>query len=188
MIDARNYDVKEILRDGQSVTIRAIRPDDKALLLEGFHEVSQYSLYLRFFQMKKEMTDQELKFLTEVDFIHHVALVAITDLNGRDKLIGGGRYVAYDDPGKPYRAELAFMVHDKYQGHGIATLIMKHLLVIARDQGISQFEAEVLAENEKMLTVFSHTGLTMSRSRLNEVIHVTLSLSADVADSEERVA
>ena len=48
------------------------------------------------------MTDQELKFLTEVDFIHHVALGAITDLNGRDKLIGGGRYVAYDDPGKPY--------------------------------------------------------------------------------------
>jgi len=184
MIDARNYEAKETLRDGQTVTIRAIRADDKALLLEGFHEVSQYSLDLRFFQMKKEMTNRELKFLTEVDFIHHVALVAVADVNGRDKLIGGGRYVADDDPEKPYRAQLAFMVHDQYQGHGIATLIMKHLLVIARDKGVSQFEAEVLAQNRKMLTVFSHTGLPMSTSHLKDVIHVTLSL---ITEKEEMV-
>jgi RimJ/RimL family protein N-acetyltransferase len=174
MIDARSYEVEETLRGGQLITIRAIRPEDGKHLLEAFPELDQYSLYLRFFQNKSKITDQELKYFTEVDFIDHVALVAIA--RPADKIIAGGRFLAYDHPAKIRSAEIAFMVHDLYQGQGIATLIMKHLLIIARDKRIAQFEAEVLTENAKMLAVFSRTGLQMNTSRVDNVFHVTITL------------
>jgi RimJ/RimL family protein N-acetyltransferase len=179
VIDARNYEANEVLKDGQRVTIRAIRPDDKEHILKAFPEVDKNSLYLRFFKFKKDISDQELRFLTEVDFINHMALVVFAHVNGRDKLIGGGRYIAYGDPVKSHRAEVAFLVHDNYHGQGIATIIMKHLVIIARSHGISEFEADVLPENKSMLAVFSHAGLTMSTSRIDNVIHIVLSLSSD---------
>ena len=84
--------------------------------------------------------------MTEVDFIDHVALIAITDLIDNAKTIGDGRYFAYDHPDEARSAEIAFMVLDRYQGQGIATSTIKHLLVIARANRITQFEAEVLPE------------------------------------------
>lgn len=176
MIDVRNYQVVETLRSGQFITIRAIRPEDSALILEGFSELDKHSLYLRFFQYKSKISDQELEYLTEVDFIDHVALVAVVGPIDQAKIIGGGRYFAYDHPAKIRSAEIAFMVHDRYQGQGIATLIMKHLLIIARDNKIAQFEAEVLPENNRMLAVFSRAGLPMNVSRIHDVLHVTLTL------------
>ncbi|MGO9376016.1 MAG: N-acetyltransferase family protein [Syntrophobacteraceae bacterium] len=184
-MDARNYKAVETLRSGKLITIRAIRPEDSAALLEVFPELDKHSLYLRFFQNKTKITDQEIKYFTEVDFIDHVALVATAD--PIDKLIAGGRYFAYDHPAKIRSAEIAFMVLDRYQGQGIATLIMKHLLIIARDNRITQFEAEVLPENAKMLAVFSRTSLPMRLSRVEGVFHVSLTLSSDVTESGERV-
>ncbi len=183
MIDARSYQAREALRNGQIVTIRAIRPEDGALILEIFPEIDPDSLYMRFFEPKREITEQQLRFFTEVDFINHVALVVIAEINGKPGVIGGGRYVAYDHPARMRSAEIAFMVHDRYQGQGIATKIMKHLLVIARDHGIEQFEAEVLAQNAKMLAVFSRAGLRMNKVLLEGVFHVTLSLSSDESES-----
>jgi RimJ/RimL family protein N-acetyltransferase len=185
MIDARSYEANETLRTGQPVTIRAIRPEDGTQILEEFRELDSHSLYMRFFEMKKEISDSELKFFTEVDFINHVALVAVTEVDGKARVIGGGRYFAYDHPAKIRSAEVAFLVHDLYQGQGLATLIMKHLLIIARDSGIAQFEAMVLPRNAKMLSVFSRTGLPTRSSRLDDVIHITLSLSPDNQDSEK---
>ena len=183
MIEAKNYSVEEVLRNGQVITIRAIRPEDSTILREEFPEVDQHSLYLRFFQNKAKITDQELRYLTEVDFIDHVALVA--NPVDETRIIGGGRYFAYEHPAKIRSAEIAFMVHDRYQGQGIATLIMKHLLIIARANGILQFEAVVLPENAGMLAVFSHTGLPMSVSRMEDVLQVSLFLSSDVSKSRE---
>ena len=182
MIDPKSYEAAETLRNGQTVSIRAIRPDDKTLLVEDFPEMDQRSLYMRFFKTKNSISDAELKYFTEVDFIDHVALVVVIDLDGKAKIIGGGRYIAYDHPSKIRSAEVAFMVLDRYQGQGIATMIMKHLLLIARDRGIDQFEAEVLVENAKMLSVFTRSGLPMTRSRDGDVFHVTMPLSGDQSD------
>lgn len=177
MIDVRNYEAIETLRSGQAVTIRAIRPEDRILLFEGFKEVSQHSRYLRFFIRKNAITDHELKYFTEVDFVDHVALVVVANVDDEAKIIGGGRYIACQHPAKTRSAEIAFMVHDRYQGQGIATSLLKHLLTIARDGGIAKFEAEVLPENAGMLAVFSRTGLPMSVLRVEGVLRVTLDLS-----------
>ena len=74
--DVARYNVTELLRDQRTVTIRAVRPDDKGLVIEAFREASPESIYRRVFAAKKELSDQELKLITEVDFVNVVQLQA----------------------------------------------------------------------------------------------------------------
>ena len=74
----RNYLAEETLKDGTAVTIRAIRADDGKSILEVFKNLDQESVYRRFFNPKKELTDGELKRLADVDFSQVVALVVTT--------------------------------------------------------------------------------------------------------------
>ena len=164
MTSARDYRVEEVLRDGGSIVIRAIRPDDKALLREHFQHLSARSVYLRFLSAKKELTDPELARFTELDFVHEVGLVA-TLLDGMtEHIIGVGRYSALVDSPTPWRAEVAFAVLDAHHGRGIGTLLLDHLVPLARANGITEFEANVSGENNQMLRVFATSGFTVTRS------------------------
>ena len=177
MNDLRNYNVTEHLRDERTVTIRAIRPDDKGIIIEALNKVSAESIYRRFLMMKKEITPQELKQATEVDFVKVVALVAFLEKDGNQQIAGGGRY--YRTTGQ--RAEVAFFVGDAFQGLGIASRIFKHLVAIARDSRITEFEAEVLPSNEAMLKVFARSGLPLARSATRDTVHVLMDLARDAA-------
>lgn len=175
MIDARNYRVSETLRDGTQVTFRAVRPDDKERIIKAFSQLEPESIYFRFFRYKKELTDDELKRVTEVDFKDVVGLVVTVGDGAEETIIGSGRYLAYDAPGGR-RAEVGFIVEEDYQGRGIAGRILRHLAGIARDQGLSEFEATVLPENKGMLAVFGHSGLPMTQQRDDDVVSITLAL------------
>ena len=179
MIDARKYRVDDKLKDGTSVTIRAIRPDDKDRIAEAFKNLESESIYSRFFRHKKELSDKDLKTITEVDFENTVALViTIPADGGKETIIGAGRYVLYDPPNPLRRAEIACAVEEDFQGRGIASRILRHLTRIAREKGVLQFEAQVLRENAAMLAVLARSGLPMKQSFEDRLVHVTLSLSA----------
>jgi RimJ/RimL family protein N-acetyltransferase len=175
MIDANDFEETEMLKNGFTVKIRAIRPADKAGIVEAFSKLDRESIYTRFFQAKKSLSNQELKEATEVDFANVVALVATIESGGKETIIGGGRYVsaAFDLS----IAEIAFVVEEDYHGLGIAGCILKHLARIAREKGVDQFEAEVLPQNKAMLAVFSHSGFSMKMTQTEGTIHVTLSLT-----------
>ena len=175
-MDTSHYSTKESLRDGGEICIRAIQAGDKGELVEAFHHLSEQTIYSRFFEKKKELSDKELAFYTEVDFVRHVALVAALRERRTEQLVGVGRYIAYGGNDGPRRAEVAFTVDDVHQGLGIGTLLLKHLTMIACDAGIKQFVAEVLAQNRSMLRVFEHSGLDMQKTVELGVVHVTLSL------------
>lgn len=169
----RDYAVEEILRDGGSIHIRAIRPDDKQRLIDHFQRLGKRSVYFRFFSAKRHLTDEELVRFTEVDFVRHVALVATLRDGSAERIIGVGRYMACEDePGQPPRAEVAFAVADEHQGRGIGTLLLEHLVRLAQHNGISEFEAEVLGENNRMLGVFGHAGFVVRRSMEGGIVHV----------------
>jgi RimJ/RimL family protein N-acetyltransferase len=179
MSDLRSYSVLETLRDRTPVTIRAIRPDDGKSILRAFKALDQKAVYRRFFSPKKELTDDELNELTDVDFCQVVALVAtVSQAHGEELLIGGARYAAQSGE-NPRRAELAFLIAEAYRGRGIASLLLRHLAGIAKDAGLLAFEAEVLAENAPMLAVFQRSGLPLRRRREGNVVHVTLSLKSE---------
>ena len=177
MIDPKTFEATETLKNGATVTIRAIRPADKAGIAEAFGRLAPESVYTRFFQARQSLSDQELKAATEVDFENVVALVATTSSGGKETVIGGGRYVTIDPSGTPRSAEIAFLVEEDFRGHGIAGRILKHLAHFAREKGVSQFEAEVLPQNKPMLAVFSRSGLPMTQTPADGVIQVTLLLA-----------
>jgi GNAT superfamily N-acetyltransferase len=170
---ARTYSREEHLLDGRPVLVRAIRPDDKEHLREAFARLSPQSIYLRFFQAKKELNETELRYLTEVDFTTHVALVALLEEEGRELGVGVGRYIV--EPGTRV-AEVAFTVDETHHGLGVATLLLKHLARIARGQGVEEFRAYVLAENRAMLEVFENAGFPLERRLEGNVIVATLGL------------
>lgn len=174
--DIANYSVKESLRDGRTVTIRAISHDDKGRIADAFREVSSESFYRRIFSVKKDLSDHELKQLTEVDFQNVVALVAEMREEEQDRIVGGGRYVRTGTSGTAQTAEVAFLIDDAHQGLGIGSRVFKHLVAIARASGITQFEAEVLPSNDSMLRLFARSGMPIAGTPSRDSVHVTIEL------------
>lgn len=180
MIDARNYAVRETLKNGLQVKIRAIRPDDRDALLAAFKRLDKRTVSLRFFGPKKELSDRELTEATMVDFVRTVALVTCVQEGAEERIIGAGRYVASGCADSPDSAEVAFTVEKDYQGLGIARLTFGHLAGIARQNGIRQFHAEVLPDNTGMLAVFNRSGFPVKQKISEGIAHVTVSLSDDM--------
>jgi acetyl coenzyme A synthetase (ADP forming)-like protein len=117
------------------------------------------------------LSDDELRRFTELDFNSNVGLVATLLEDDQEQIIGVGRYFRLG--ANPARAEVAFVVRDDFQGRGIGTLLLEHLGRIARAAGITEFEADVLGENNQMLGVFLRSGFRVQRSLEGGVFHVT---------------
>src|SRR5262245_48306855 len=124
----RDYAEPVVLRDGGSLVVRALRATDKQALLDLFHRLSQESIWHRTFGAKSVLTEKELRYLTEIDFIEHVALAAVVREDSEEVIIAVGRYCCLarkEDGGR--RAELALAVADAHQGRGVGTLLLEHL-------------------------------------------------------------
>jgi GNAT superfamily N-acetyltransferase len=176
MFEAAQYSVVETLRNGRRVAIRALRPDDRADLLAAVDRTSAESRFRRFFAIKRDFTEQEIAIFLNVDFINHVALVAVVEEERRPVIVGGGRYIVV----RPGKAEVAFAVVDQYQAQGIGARLMHHLAAVARSCGIRELIAEVLSDNIPMLKVFEKSGLDLSTKREAGVVHVALWLDGRV--------
>jgi RimJ/RimL family protein N-acetyltransferase len=173
MLQADKYSAIETLRDRRRLEIRALTPDDRSDLIAAVARTSAESLRRRFFVSKTNFTDRETDFFLNVDFINHVALVAVIEEDDQTAIVGGGRYIVV----RPGEAEIALAIVDHYQGRGIGTALMRHLVAIARAAGLKRLIAEVLAENLPVLRVFKQSGLAISTKREAELRHVTLELS-----------
>jgi RimJ/RimL family protein N-acetyltransferase len=166
------YSEVEALRDGRRVEIRALRPEDRDDLVAAVGRIGTDSLYRRFFAVKREFSEKETQFFVNVDFVNHVALIAVVEEDGKPAIAGGGRYIVVS----PGQAEVAFAVVDKYHGQGIGTMLMRHLVAIARRAGLRELIADVLPDNRQMLKVFEKSGLRSSTRRESGSVHVTLQL------------
>jgi GNAT superfamily N-acetyltransferase len=175
-MDLQSYEATAELRDGTPVRIRAIRPSDKAELTWGFRRLSEEAVYHRFFQAKRDLTRQELRYLTELDFLNHVALVVEAEVDGAQRIVGVGRFVRAAGQHGPDRAEVAFTVADPFQGRGVGTLLLDHLARIAPSVGVARFEAEVMPDNRQMLEVFEHSGFGVTEEVREGLVHVELVL------------
>ena len=91
---------------------------------------------------------------------------------GKDTIIGAGRYIVAE-PGK---AEVAFAIIDEYQGQGIGTALLRHLVMIARESELQQLVAEVLPENAPMLALFRKCGFILKKGGGAGVVHAVLDL------------
>ncbi|MEW6435892.1 MAG: GNAT family N-acetyltransferase [Pseudomonadota bacterium] len=170
MPEPANFSVIETLRNGRKVEIRSQRPQDGEELEAAVARMSDESLYRRFFAAKHRFSEAEAGYFLNIDFATHAALVVVANESGKDVIVGAGRYIVV----RPGQAELAFAIIDNYQRQGIGAALVRNLAAIARQAGLTELIAEVLASNGAVLKIFERSGLHMSTRRDGPVVHVRL--------------
>lgn len=137
------------LADGTWAELRMVRPEDAALLREGFERLSPRSRFQRFLSAKPRLSAEELNYLTNVDGERHVAIGAVTwSPGGKERGLGVARFFRLAHA--PEVAEVAITVVDDAQGKGLGRILMDKLVEAARERGVERFDFRVLAGNVPM--------------------------------------
>ena len=156
-----------VLEDGTEITVRSVNPTDEPRMKSLLYTLSQEALYYRFFTHMKRFPQKEIQKFVYIDHRQDLAMVATVPEAHGEEIIAVGRY--YLDE-KTNRAEVAFVVADKWQNQGIGSFLLKTLVRLAKRNGIRGFTAEVLAENRAMQRVFDRCGLKVS-SELHDRVY-----------------
>jgi len=129
---------------GRTVTVRPIRDDDVDRLRRLFYRLSPETVYWRFFQPVKQPSEKLLHHLAEVDHDLRQAIVAELD----DEIIA---VVRYDRASASDVADVAVLVEDAWQGHGLGRKLLRRLTVDALEHGVVDMTATVLGQNQRAL-------------------------------------
>ena len=165
-----------LLTDGTTIEIRAARPDDLDAVRDLHAKMSPDNLYLRFFSLSLMAAEQEARRICREPGPDHAALLAV--LGG--EVVGCGTYERYGAGSES--AEVAFTVADDMHRRGVATLLLEHLVALARGRGCRAITAETLSENAAMLRVFADAGLQVHRAMADGVYDLRFPLPVGEAD------
>ncbi|MGD9394882.1 MAG: GNAT family N-acetyltransferase [Candidatus Thorarchaeota archaeon] len=158
---ASEYEVKESFKTAEGpieVQFRLIRPDDADRIKELFYDLSEESIYFRFLTPLKSLQRQTLQDFYNVDQASDISVVAVVKSGEKgetEKIIGAGRYLLNRSTNE---AEFALLVQDEYQGKGIGTYLLNHLMRIAKSKGVEAFIAFVHPQNQPMIRFIHKTG------------------------------
>jgi acyl-CoA synthetase (NDP forming)/GNAT superfamily N-acetyltransferase len=174
--------VYALLADGTTVEIRPAQAGDFDAVKAMHEAMSPANTYLRFFSMSRTAADREAKRLTREPGPDHSALLALAG----GEVVGTASYevAKAGDGSLRDHAEIAFAVADSMHHRGIATLLLEHLVSVARGQQLRAFVAETLSENAPMIGVFSDAGLPVTKRREDGVVTITIPLPPDDTGTE----
>ena len=158
-----------LLTDGSTVEIRPAAPSDTDAVREMHAAMSPDNMYLRFFNPSPRLADREARRVCREPAPDHAALLAWLG----SRLVG---VASYEPTGTPGVVEIAFAVPDDMHRRGIATLLLEHLISLARQHDLRAFRANTLAENAAMLQVFEDAGLPAARRLGEGVVELTFPL------------
>jgi acetyltransferase len=156
----KEYETTGELKNGETVLLRPIRPEDEPLQAEMFKTFSAETERFRFFGPIKEASHEMLVGYTQIDYDREIAIVALLNEGGEERMVGVVRLIAdpYNDT-----AEYAIVVGDPWAGRGLGTLLTRYILEIARERGIKKVIAYVLEDNDAMLHLFENFSFTRWR-------------------------
>ncbi|GAB4244056.1 MAG: hypothetical protein Kow00129_03460 [Thermoleophilia bacterium] len=157
-IGPRELSTTMVLADGTQINIRPINPSDAPRMKDLFYALSQQSIYFRFMQYLNKMPQKQIQDFVYIDHRNEVSIVAtLPEAHGEEIIAVGGYYL---DP-KTNRAEVAFLVEDEWQNKGLGSFLLKHLISIAKRNGIAGFYGEALQSNQAMQAVLRNSGQKM---------------------------
>jgi RimJ/RimL family protein N-acetyltransferase len=151
----RGVEYRASLGDGTPLSFRPLRADDRELLRTGLEHLSDASRYTRFFRQVKHLSEEQLTYLTELDYQSHYAWVAATQ-RGAQEGAGICRWIRLAD--RPETAEVAVTVADAYQRKGIGRTLLTLAMRSALDAGVQTLTAWVLSENRATLEMLKKMG------------------------------
>ncbi len=154
--DSGKYDYRIKLRDGSTLHLRPIQPDDDVNLLDLYNRLSPKSLYHRFFTVPKPDPNYA-RYLANVDAETHFALVA----EFKKQIVAVARFHRQSETAE--RAEAAFTVADAWQGKGLGALLLQKLADVALQKGITEFECLVALDNEPMTKLIAGSGFEFTQ-------------------------
>ena len=174
----KKYEILWLLKNGQEVLLRPIKPEDEPMWLEMFQSFSEESIRYRFFQMLKDTPHEVRVRYCNVDYDREVAIVAEMVENGKKKILGVSR-VSIESDGKS--SEMAFIVSDYWQGLGLGTKMVDYVLDIAKEKGVENVYAIMLPDNYRALTLTKKMGFNIEYLSDNTV-KATLDLKNEDLD------
>lgn len=152
-----HYERWVFVKDGSLVLTRPIKPQDAALLVKLFQELSPASVYFRFLSNVRSLPEEWVHHFTRIEYDRDVAMVAVRRSKGEERILGVGRIMR--SPGST-RGEVAVVVADAWQGKGIGTVLLKTCIRIAEELGMRSLWGLVSLDNERIITMAAKLGFT----------------------------
>lgn len=151
----RRYEKSVLTKDGLTIFLRPIRPEDGRLLERFFDTLSPETIFYRFLTHLKELPPEWVEHFTHIDYDRDVAMIAVEQSASEERILGVCRIVR--SPGST-RGEAAVVVADQWQGKGIGSRLLKESLRIAKELGTQTVWGLFDAENQKALALAGKLG------------------------------
>jgi acyl-CoA hydrolase/GNAT superfamily N-acetyltransferase len=148
-------------KTGLSLFLRPVKIDDETLIKDLFYSLSDRSLQRRFMSLRRDVPHKLRQEFVVINYAMEMVILATLEKNGQEIAVGMGHYIKNPDT---HAAEVAFTVREDYHNNGIATELLRYLAILAKNEGLLGFTAEVLLENRPMLTVLEKMGFDMQRT------------------------
>jgi acetyltransferase len=165
------------LRDGTEVTIRPIRPEDEPMMVVFHGNISERSVYFRYLHLmglSQRIAHERLTRACFIDYAREMALVAEhRDAAGQPSILGVGRLVRIHGTRD---GEFALVVIDARQGQGLGTELLRRLVRIGRDEGLSRIVATIALDNLEMQQVSRRVGFTVRDDYADRIAKAELTL------------
>jgi acetyltransferase len=167
------YEAWFTARDGRRVFLRPIKPEDRELLVDLLHRVSERTIFLRFLGHLRELSPDLLDHFTIVNYVSDFALVATVVENGENHIISVSRYHYDNDTGG---TEFAVAVRDDWQGMGLGKEMVRRLFEAAKKNGLRRIEAVMDSSNETITKILKSLNLRYSSKPLRGLYELSVEL------------
>ena len=176
-----HFESDVVLRNGRTLRLRPVRPDDREPLLAFYTALSADSLYYRFFDVRSPESALEYT-PVDVDYVRDFGVIGEIGA----EIVGVAHYLSYSS--NPKVAEVAFAIADKVQGCGIGTHLLQKLAEVARTNGIERFRAETMTENQRMLDVFLCSGFDVTSRTAEGTVQVSFAIEPTARWADQTAA
>jgi acetyltransferase len=167
----KKYETSWKMRDGRTVTLRPIKPEDEPMWLEMFQKFSEQSIRYRFFQIIKDTPHEVRVRYSNIDYDREIGIVAELKEDQQRKILGVVRLIIEPDE---KTGEIAFIVADPWQGLGLGSKMVDYMIEICKDKGLETVYAFMLPDNRRAINLLKKMGFTLEESQ--DVTKATLNL------------
>jgi acetyltransferase len=166
------------MKDGGSITIRPIRPEDEPAMVKFHETLSERSVYLRYFHLmnlEQRTQHERLTRICFIDYDREMALVAErrNPETGENEILGVGRMSKIHGTKE---GEVAVLISDKWHGRGLGKELLQRLLIVGGNEGLTKLTADILPDNRDVMRICEKLGFSLKHSLEDEVVRAEFSL------------